>query len=189
MSRPHGPALALTLALLAWAPGLHAFELLALDTGRDGEAYELRIEARFAADAAQLLAVLTDYDRIHELHPSLLASRSLGPVAPGLEEVYVRLEGCVVVFCKTLHRVEQIRATADGLVATDVPRRGSFREGRTEWKFRQEEGGTVLEYHARFVPAFDPVPVFGPTLLLDAVAEMTVETMGEVDRRALLLDE
>lgn len=181
--------IALALAVLAWAPGLQAFELLAVDTGRDGEAYELRIEARFAAGTPQLLAVLTDYDRVHELHPGLLASRSLGRVAPGLEEVYIRFEGCVVVFCKTLHRVEQIRASGDGLVATDVPRRGSFREGRTEWRFREEAGGTVLEYHTRFVPAFEPAPVFGPKLLLDAVREMTIETMAEVDRRALLLDE
>lgn len=180
--------MAVALALLAWGPALQAFELRAVDTRRDGEAYELRIEARFTADAGRLMAVLTDYDRIHELHPRLLASRSLGRVAPDVEEVYIRFEGCVVVFCQVMHRVEQIRASDDGLVATDVPRRGSFREGRTEWQFRREGGGTVLEYHTRFVPVDEP-PLLGSTLLLDAVRRMTVETMAEVDRRALLLDE
>lgn len=188
MSRAGCMLLALA-ALGPWAPGAQAFELLTVDTRRDGEAYELRIEARFTADAAQLLAVLTDYERIHELHPRLLASRSLGQVAPGVEEVYVRFEGCVVVFCQVLHRVEHIRASDDGLVATDVPRRGSFREGRTEWQFRQERHGTVLAYQTRFVPAFEPAPLLGPALLLAAVEEMTVETMMEVDRRALQRDE
>lgn len=187
MSRARSTVLA--LSLLAGAPGLQAFELRAVDTRRDGEAYELRIEARFTAETDRLLAVLTDYDRIHELHPRFLASRSLGRVAPGVEEVYIRFEGCVVVFCQVMHRVEQIEASDDGLVATDVPRRGSFREGRTEWQFRREDGGTVLEYHTRFVPAFEPAPLLGPALLLDAVEQMTLETMAEVDRRALLLDE
>lgn len=180
------PALLLAASAGLHAPGVEGFELLSVDTRRDGAAYELRIEARFEAEPRQLLAVLTDYDRIHELHPRLLASRSLGRVGPGLEEVYVRFEGCVVVFCRQLHRVEHIRLEDGVLLATDVPRRGSFREGRTEWRFRRLEGGTVLYYETRFVPAFEPTPVLGPALLLDAVERMTVETMVEVDRRALL---
>ncbi|MGD9386735.1 MAG: hypothetical protein PVI87_00755 [Gammaproteobacteria bacterium] len=178
--------LAAAALLFLHGPPAAAFELLSVDSRRDGAAYELRIEARFRADAQQLLTVLTDYDRIHELHPRLLASRSLGPVAPGVEEVYVRLEGCVVVFCRTLHRVEQIRLEGGALIATDVPRRGSFREGRTEWRFRVEPQGTVLEYQTHFVPAFEPMPLLGPALLLEAVEQMTLETMAEVDRRALL---
>ncbi len=166
-----------------------AFELLTVESRHEGEEYVLRIEARFAADADAVLGVLTDYDRIHELHPGLLESRSLGRVAPGVEEVYLRSEACVVLFCREMDRVEHIRVDDYALHAVDVPRRGSFRSGATSWVFTPDGDGTLLSYQTRFVPVFEPVPLLGPALLLDAVEKMTREVMQEVDRRALANDD
>jgi hypothetical protein len=166
-----------------------AFELLAVESRHEGEEYFLRIEARFTADADAVLAVLTDYDRIHELHPGLLESRGLGRVAPGVEEVYLRSKACVLVFCREMDRVEHVRLAGHALYAVDVPRRGSFRSGATSWRFTPDGNGTMLEYETRFVPAFEPVPFLGPGLLLDAVEEMTREIMREVDRRAMSGDD
>ena len=166
-----------------------AFELLAVESRHDGEEYFVRIEARFSAGADAVLAVLTDYDRIHELHPGLLESRGLGQVAPGVEEVYLRSEACVLVFCREMDRVEHVRVAGHTLYAEDVPRRGSFRSGATSWHFTPDGSGTMLEYETRFVPTFAPVPVLGPGLLLDAVEEMTGEIMREVDRRAMSSDD
>lgn len=162
-----------------------ALEVLSVATGRDGPAYLLHIEATFEAAPAQLLAVLTDYDRIHELHPALLETRSLGTIGPDTEEVYTRFEGCVLLFCKTLHRVEHIRIVGTALLAADVPGRGSFSEGATEWKFSTTEQGARLHYEARFVPAFRVAPLFGAAALVKSVAGITVEVMAEVERRAL----
>ena len=169
--------------------GSEAFELDTADMQRDGPAYVLEIEARFEASPEALLAVLTDYAHVHELHPQLLESRSLGLVGPDTEEVYTRLEGCVLMFCRTLHRVEHIRRDDDDLIATDVPGRGSFSEGRTEWHFTDHEGGARLQYRTRFVPAFSVSPLFGAAALARSVEQMTLETMAEVDRRAVSRDE
>lgn len=166
-----------------------AFELLAVESRHQGEEYFVRIEARFSAGAEAVLAVLTDYDGIHELHPGLLESRGLGQVAPGVEEVYLRSKACVLVFCREMARVEHVRVAGYTLYAVDVPRRGSFRSGATEWRFTPDGSGTVLEYQTRFIPAFEPMPVLGPGLLLDAVEEMTGEIMREVDRRATASDD
>lgn len=182
-------AAVLIAALAACAQPLgspaQAFELLEAETGRDGDAYWLRLEARFDAGIPALLSVLTDYDRIHELHPGLLESRSLGVVAPGIEEVQVTMESCVLFICRTVRRVEQIRPEGQALFARDVPGRGSFTSGATTWRFTAHEGHALLEYETRFVPAVGPVPVFGPGMLLRAVEKMTLELMAEVDRRAL----
>jgi hypothetical protein len=122
-------ALAAALALLAPLDTAEAFELVSVETRREGPDYLLRIEALFDAPPARLLAVLTDYDRIHELHPRMKVSRSLGPVGDDVVEVYSHFEGCVLLFCRDIHRVEHIRAEANTLVAVDVPGRGSFSEG------------------------------------------------------------
>lgn len=178
-------ALAAGLMLLAPPEAAEAFELVSVETHRDGPAYVLRIEALFDAPPARLLEVLTDYDRIHELHPRMKVSRSLGPVGADTEEVYSHFEGCVLLFCRDIHRVEHIHAHANTLVAVDVPGRGSFREGRTEWRFTAEGAGARLHYETRFVPAFRIAPLVGPGVLVRSVERMTLETMAEADKRAV----
>ena len=177
------------LVLAAAMPAGHAFEMTAIETTRDGPAYVLRIEAVFQATPGQLLAVLTNYDEIHRLHRRMVESRSLGQVGPATTEVFTQFEGCVLVFCRTVRRVEHIRAEGFTLRAVDVPGRGSFSEGATEWHFSSGDGGTRLRYEARFVPAFPVAPILGPTILARSVERMTLETMAEADRLALLHDD
>jgi hypothetical protein len=178
-------SIALFAALFAVTPVAAAFELLRVETSRDGPAYLLRIEARFDAQPEQLLAVLTDYAHIQELHPRIVESRSLGAVDASTEEVYVRVVGCVLFFCKDLHRVERITVDGHELTAIDVPERSSFTEGRTRWQFEARDGGTDLLYESRFVPGFRVAPVVGEMALAHSVERMTLETMAEVERRAL----
>lgn len=161
-----------------------AYELVSVETSRDGAAYVLRIEAVFAASPARVLAVLTDYDHIHELHPRMIRSRSLGIVGPATEEVYTRFEGCLLMFCRSLERVERIRADDGALFAEDVPGRGSFREGSTVWRFAAAGEQARLKYEARFVPAFWVPPLIGPGQMSRSVQRMTLELMTEVERRA-----
>ncbi|MFU8820164.1 MAG: SRPBCC family protein [Gammaproteobacteria bacterium] len=183
---PRGAVLGGVMALLAPLAGAHAFELVSVKTARDGPAYLLRIEAVFdAVSPERMLAVLSDYEHIHELHPQILESRSLGKVAPATEEVFSRFRGCVLFLCQTLNRVERIRRQGNALVAEDVPGRGSFSDGHTEWQFTREGDGARLHYEARFVPAFSVAPVFGPAALARSLERMTLETMAETHRRAL----
>lgn len=181
--------LACLVALAGPASVAQAFELLSVKAEHDGEAYLLRIEAHFAASPEQLLAVLTDYGKIHELHPRMVESRSLGQVGPDTEEVATRFEGCVLMFCRAVQRVEQIQVGERSLVARDVPGRGSFQEGTTSWRLEELEDGTKLRYESRFVPVFSVTPVVGPIMLLRSLREMTIETMREVDKRAMRLDD
>jgi len=175
--------------LLAPGAAAMAVEFVSVQVERDGSAYELHIEAVLAAPPERMLSVLTDYDRIHELHPRMIESRALGEVAPATQEVYTRFEGCVIFFCKTLHRVERIRADTGGLFAEDVPGRGSFSEGQTEWRFSAEGAGARLHYEARFTPAFMVAPLIGPGILARSVERMTIETMVEAERRAMQDDD
>jgi hypothetical protein len=176
--------LAGALAMLLPGPAAQAYELVSVETTRDGAAYVLRIEAVFAAPPARVLAVLTDYDHIHELHPRITQSRSLGIVGPATEEVYTRFEGCLLMFCRSLDRVERIRADDNALFAEDVPGRGSFREGSTVWRFVAAGEQARLKYEARFVPAFWVPPLIGPGQMSRSVQQMTLELMSEVERRA-----
>lgn len=181
--------LAAALSLASPASAALAMEVKSVAASREGPAYVLRIEAVLAAPPGPLMEVLTDYDRIHELHPRILQSRSLGRVDPVTEEVYTRFEGCVLFFCRSLDRVERIQVVDHTLFAEDVPGRGSFSEGRTVWRMAAEGRGTRLHYVARFVPAFWVGPLIGPGVLARSVERMTIETMAEVERRAAAGDD
>lgn len=181
--------LAAALLLVLPAHAAVAMEVISVEAGREGPAYVLRIEAEFTAPPGRLMAILTDYDRIHELHPRILQSRSLGHIDAVTEEVYTRFEGCVLFFCRSLDRVEHIRVVGHSLFAEDVPGRGSFTEGRTVWRLAAEGKGTRLHYFARFVPAFWVAPLIGPGVLARSVERMTIETMAAVDRRAVAGDD
>jgi hypothetical protein len=188
--------LACALALSPATPA-QAFELVSVEASREGDAFQLRIEARFDATPAQLLAVLTDYDRLHELDRRITATRALGLVdadadadADGhAEDVYSSYEACMLVFCRSLHRVERVRVQGHSLLAEDVPDRGSFREGRTHWRLSPRSAGARLEYEAHFVPAFRVPPFIGRALVARFVERVTLSAMAELERRALLQDD
>lgn len=179
---------ALMVALCgALAPGLaaQAFELDAVEAGRDGAVFELRIDARFDATPAQVLATLTDFDRIHELHPGITGSRSLGAFDADSEEVYSRFEGCVLFFCRTVHRVERFSVRGGSLFAEDIQGRGSFSQGRSEWRLSPHGEGARLRYATRFVPDFWVPPLIGARVVARFMERMTLETLAELDRRAV----
>jgi len=178
-SRP----VAVLLACLACGPAA-AVEVLGTQAGRDGEAFTFRLEARVDVPVERLVAVLTDFDRIHELHRRMVASRDLGEVEPGVTEVYTELKGCVAVFCRTIHRTERVRRTVDGLLAEDVPGRGDFEAGSTRWIFFAEGEGTRLVYETSLLPGFWIPPLLGPSMLADNTRRTTIEMLAAAERKA-----
>ncbi len=175
-----GAALLLGLAGPAWA-----LDVLGVKTVAESGQVRVELELVLDAPVERVIAVLTDYDRIHELHPRFRESRDLGMPAPGVTEVYTVFRGCVAVFCRTLRRVERLRRTAAGLVAEDVPGRGDFAAGRTEWRFSSEgEGRTRLDYRAMLEPDFFLPPLVGGRVLADLTRETTLEMLAAAERRA-----
>ncbi len=151
---------------------------------RDGAAYEVSIDARLSPPPERMLAVLIDYAKLPELHRRIRESRVLGEPQPGTVEVFTRFDGCFMLVCRSLERVELIHRTPAGLEAEDVQGRSAFREGRTQWLLVADGSGTRLAYRARLVPGFWVPPVLGPAFLARAVKEMTLETLAAAERRA-----
>lgn len=178
------PRTACIVAALLLPPTAGGIEVETAIVTRDGDAYEVAIDARLSPPPAGMLAVLTDYARLPELHGRIRESRVLGEPQPGTMEVFTRFDGCFMLVCRSLERVELIRRTPAGLEAEDVPGRSAFREGRTRWLLAADGSGTRLAYRARLVPRFWVPPVFGPMFLARAVKEMTLETLAAAEARA-----
>jgi hypothetical protein len=176
-------ATALVALLLAWMPA-RALEVTVAESSREGDEFIFRLEARLEAPVESLIAVLTDFDHIHELHETMTMSRNLGQPEDGVTEVYTELRSCLAVFCRTLHRIERIRRVDDSLEARDVGGRSDFEVGHTLWRFEPDGEGTRLSYEARFRPAFWVPPLFGPAVLARTTRQTTIELLAAAESRA-----
>ncbi|MEJ2513654.1 MAG: SRPBCC family protein [Gammaproteobacteria bacterium] len=162
-----------------------ALEVVAVDTAAESRSIRVELEVVLDAPMDRVIDVLTDYDRIHELHPRFRDSGDLGSPAPGVTEVYTVFRGCLAVFCRTVRRVERLQRTPTGLLAVEVPGRSDFAEGRTEWRFRAEGNQrTRLYYRAVLEPDFLLPPLFGRRVLAEMTRETTVEMLAAAERVA-----
>lgn len=160
-----------------------AVEICDSHASREGRDFVLSLDAWLAAPPERVLAVLTDYEHLPDLHLSMLSSRVLARPTPGVAEVATEFRSCLLLFCRTVRRVEQIRATGRGLSARDLPGRGSFSAGRTEWGLQAAGGGTQLSWRADITPDFWVPPFFGDALL-ERMRRTTEEMLAAVEARA-----
>lgn len=170
--RTNLPWLVGSLAVLLVSARADAADLRFIEVERDTERNEYRLKSIswFDVDQASLYGVLTDYDQFHRFHSSIVESRNLAPDASGRPEYFTRMEGCIMMFCKSFIRIghlelqplEQIEAVTD-------PGRSDFRRSWERWRLRPEEGGTVLEYEFEMIPDFWVPPVIGPFFMKRAL--------------------
>ena len=170
--RTNLPWLVGSLAVLLVSARADAADLRFIEVERDTERNEYRLKSIswFDVDQASLYGVLTDYDRFHRFHSSIVESRNLAPDAGGRPEYFTRMEGCIMMFCKSFIRIghlelqplEQIEAVTD-------PGRSDFQRSWERWRLRPEEGGTVLEYEFEMIPDFWVPPVIGPFFMKRAL--------------------
>ena len=172
------------LHVLAVAPALQAGELLNLRVVHEDGVYQLSADVIIDAPAADVHSRLTDYANLTALNPSIRRSEVLE--APPAFDARVRtlIEACVLMYCKTLQRVEDVRASPDRLLAVIVPEQGNFSAGRTQWLLEPRGTQVLVRYRAELVPDFTLPPVIGTTLVRQALARELRTVLQRLERLA-----
>ncbi len=146
------------LPLLAWAgeePDVHV--------DREGSHYRVRVDTTIAAPPQRVFAVLQDYDKLGQLHTSVVRSRVLARHDQGAR-VYVLLEDCAGFFCTRMRQVLDYQANAEDsrLTATVDPTQSDFRSGYMRWELTGAANGqSRLRYRAQLEPSFWVPPLLG----------------------------
>lgn len=171
------------LCALASAP-VWAGDLTALEVSHSGNRY--RITASFVVDAPleAVRRLLTDYDNLAALSPSIIESELVSAPAPGRARVRTRVRACVLIHCRVLQRMEDVRAGPARLIAVIVPQHSDFDAGRTEWRLEAQGEGVRVEYRATLEPAFDLFPVVGPALMKAGLERELRAFLEQLQRRA-----
>lgn len=157
--------LAAGLVIVLSTATVRAADLRFVEVERDSDnnEYTLRSVTWFDAEPEALYGVLTDYDLFHRFTSAIVESRNMEEDDHGRPGYFTRMEGCVLMWCKsfirighlTLHPKTEIIARAD-------PERSNFRKSRESWKLTKEGDGTLLVYEFDMIPDFWVPPVIGP---------------------------
>ncbi|MEM7304314.1 MAG: SRPBCC family protein [Pseudomonadota bacterium] len=132
-----------------------------------GNIYVFELSFLVNATPEKVLHVLTDYENLHRLNSSIRSSRILDFEQPGITRVEVVARNCILFFCKTLTRVEDVRVDDNlNLEATLVPELSNFKSGETFWTFTELEGKTRVTMQGQMVPDFWVPPLIGPHTIM-----------------------
>jgi len=157
--------------LLAVVMGLvsltaHASQLVRLDVDQKANSYAVYVVMELDAPADKVRAILTDYAHLDRLNASIIASKIIDEKGDGTVRVLTRFENCIVFFCMTVQRVEDITEDGQGrILVTLVPDASSFRSGQALWEVTSTGSGSRVIHRATLEPDFWLPPWIGTAIL------------------------
>ena len=177
------PAAALLCAVALPAPSA---DLREVTVERENDRYRLRSETWFAASKEDLYRVLTDYDLFTKITSAFVEAKNVPPGADGRPRFYTRMEGCVLMFCRSFERNGHLELDPlDEIVAVVDPLKSDFHYSRERWRLIGDDGGTLLIYDFEMEPSFWVPPVIGPYYIKRTLREGGRDAVDRIEALAL----
>lgn len=148
--------------------------------------YNLASKAYFAATPENIYRVLSDYDLFVQFTSAFVETRNLPPDEKGRPRFYTRMEGCVLMFCKSFERSGHLLLEPDEeIIAIAAPEGSDFKYSRERWHLAREGDGTVLTYTFEMEPDFWVPPVIGPYLIKRTLRDNGRDVIDRIEALAL----
>jgi hypothetical protein len=161
-----------------------------IDVTREHGRYQVVADTHLDAPPAAIYSVLTDFnhDRYSQISSIYKESTYLPPDTDGTPLVYTRVEGCLLLFCRSMRRVERLEVVEPRYIrATALPDRSDFKYSRAEWTLEPEGEGTHLLYKMEMEPAFWLPPFVGPWFLKRTLLEGAPTAVERIEELAQAL--
>jgi len=175
--------LILGAVVVSWIAGAATLEsvVVTYDSGR----YSLEADAHMNAPREAVFAVLTDYDRFGRISSAYKEYGFLDPAPDGTPIVFTRMEGCILIFCRSLWRVERLESEAPGFIRTvTLPEQSDFRHSVSQWWLEPEADGTRITYQLDIEPDFWVPPIIGPWMLQRRLQRGGAAAVERIERLA-----
>lgn len=151
------------------------------DSGR----YALVADAYMDAPRESILAVLIDYDHFDRISSAYKEYGYMDPAPDGTPIVFTRMEGCVLIFCRSLTRVERLEAaTPEFIRSVTLPDQSDFHHSVSQWWLEPEADGTRIIYELEMEPKFWVPPIIGPWILQRRLARGGAAAVDRIERLA-----
>jgi hypothetical protein len=179
------------LAVVGGACSALAAVAATLDTvtvSHDDGRYHLVAHSFMAAPPAAVRAVLLDFedDAYSEISRVYKESGYLDAASDGTPIVYTRVEGCLLLFCRSMRRVERLEVVTPHFIRSRVvPEMSDFSYAMSEWTFEPEAGGTRVLYRMSMEPDFWLPPFVGPMFLRRVLLRGGVDAVERIEELAI----
>ena len=183
------------IILLGTTLFLHSFavrsaELLDVQVELRNERYRLYSEVRFDASREALYELLIDYEKFEKFTSAIVESNNVEPDEKGRPGFYARMEGCVLLFCKSFIRNGYLLLTPiTEIVAIADPEESDFKYSRERWQLIPEGEGTLMIYDFEMEPAFWVPPVIGPFFIQRTLRRGANRAVDRIEALALEIEE
>ena len=145
---------------------VNASQLVRLEVDQHADSYSVYVVMELDAAAEKVRAILTDYAHLDRLNASITASEITAAKDDGTVRVLTRFRNCVVFFCMTVQRVEDITEDRQGrILVALVPDASSFRSGQASWEVTSIGSGSRVIHRATLEPDFWVPPWIGTAIL------------------------
>lgn len=155
-----------------------------VDVSRDHDRYRVVADTHLDASPEAIYKVLLDFDddryqRISEIYRE---SSYLPPDGDGTPLVYTRVEGCLLLYCKSMRRVERLEIVTPKFIRSrTVPERSDFKYTLSEWTFEPEGDGTRVTYLMEMEPNFSLPPFVGPWFLKRTLLQGAPKAIEQIE--------
>jgi len=174
------------LLLLVRAWPVTAAELTDIEVEMKDGRYHLSSKTYFEATQAQLYKVLTDYTQFTKFSSAFVESENRAPDEQGRPRFYTRLEGCVLLFCKSYVRYGYLELKPDyDIVAITDPELSNFEYSRERWQLIPKGEGTLLKYDFEMEPGFWVPPLVGPYVIKRTLRSNGRDAVDRIEALAL----
>jgi len=144
--------------------------------------YTVAFDVLIHADAPAVREIMTDYGRLDRLSHLVTESRVLAVLPDGRQRIALTLRGCVLFFCRSVHRVEDVTNEPNGdIVTRALPRQSDFSYAVERWRILPRTDGTRLKYNATLVPSFFIPPLIGPFIVKSAIRRELMQTAQNLE--------
>ena len=164
-----------------------AATLDSVEITHDNGRYHVLANSFLDAAPSAVHAVLLNFDddAYAEISEIYKESAYLEPDRDGTPIVFTHVEGCLLLFCRSMRRVERLEVVTPRLIRTlVVPDRSDFRYAMSEWVLEPESGGTRVTYNMTVQPDFELPPLIGPLFLRRFLLRGGVDAIDRIEELA-----
>jgi hypothetical protein len=173
------------LLLLQGLPAAAA-ELRDIVVEKNDDRYHLSSTTYFDATQSQLYNLLIDYDKFVLFSSAFAEAENRAPDEQGRPQFYTKMEGCVLLFCRTYIRIGYLELEPEhDIVAIVDPEQSNFNYSRERWQLIPDGEGTILIYHFEMEPGFWVPPIIGPYVIKRALLSAGKRAVNRIEAVAL----
>ena len=151
----------------------------------ESKIYYLNAEFNVEATPARVMEALTDFENISDLNPAIIGSELQPSTKQNSLRVKTVIKDCILFFCKSIIRVEDITQIGnEKLEALVLPLLSDLRFGYAVWVLTQNPSGTMVKYDANVRPKFWIPPIVRSYLLKKKFKQRVIESVELLQQKA-----